>query len=115
MASRNDTWFKEEALRLVEEVSLTKADEQFCFSPWTMCEWRKKKAAYDEQAFVGSGDKRVPANNKDRIMAEHRKDIQKQRRANQILKEMLILCCGLEEVMPSAGFRLSNGTNAFSE
>ena len=73
MATRYDTQFKEEALRLVEEVGMTKAADQLGVSPWTIREWRKKKEAYGEQAYVGSGHKRVPPNEKDRIIAEQQK------------------------------------------
>ncbi len=89
MATRYDTQFKEEALRLVEEVGMTKAADQLGVSAWTLRDWRKKKAAYGEQAYVGSGHKRVPANEKDRIIAEQQKEIQELRRANEILKEAL--------------------------
>ena len=58
-------------------------------SPWTIREWRKKKEAYGEQAYVGSGHKRVPPNDKDRIIAEQQKELQELRRANEILKEAL--------------------------
>ena len=77
MATRYDTQFKEEALRLVEEVGMTKAADQLGVSPWTMREWRKKKEAYGEQAYVGSGHK------------EQQKELQELRRANEILKEAL--------------------------
>ena len=89
MATRYDTQFKEEALRLVEEVGMTKAADQLGVSPWTIREWRKTKEAYGEQAYVGSGHKRVPPNEKDRIIAEQQKELQELRRANEILKEAL--------------------------
>ncbi len=89
MATRYDNQFKEEALRLVDEVGIAKAAEQLGVSRWTIREWRKKKAAYGEQAYVGSGNKRKPTNEKDRLIAEKDREIQELRRSNEILKEAL--------------------------
>ena len=81
--------FKEEAVRLSNEIGLKKAAEQLGISYNTLSDWRYKQKRHGSQAYVGSGHKRVSADPKEQENYELRKENAELRRANEILQEAL--------------------------
>jgi transposase len=53
-----DKEFKEEAVKLFDEVGVKQAAAQLGVSYYTLAEWRQKRKAYGDHAFVGSGIRR---------------------------------------------------------
>ena len=81
--------FKEEAVRLSDEIGVKKAVEQLGVSYYTLTDWRRERKRYSTQAFVGSGHKRMSADPKEQELYELRKEIAELRRSNEILQEAL--------------------------
>ena len=81
--------FKEEAVRLSDEIGVKKAAEQLGVSYYTLTDWRRERKRYSTQAFVGSGHKRMSADPKEQELYELRKEIAELRRSNEILQEAL--------------------------
>ena len=81
--------FKEEAVRLSDEIGVKKAAEQLGVSYYTLTDWRRERKRYSTQAFVGSGHKRMSADPKEQELCELRKEIAELRRSNEILQEAL--------------------------
>lgn len=84
-----DNTFKQEALRLSDEIGLKNAAEQLGIPPDTLGTWRYKRRKLGEQAFVGSGHKVLPLDEKDRRIQELEAELREAQRANEILKEAL--------------------------
>ena len=55
-----DKTFKEEAVRLSDEIGPKKAAEQLGIPYHTLSYWRRTKSCYGQQAFPGSGKARIP-------------------------------------------------------
>ena len=55
-----DKTFKEEAVRLSDEIGPKKAAEQLGIPYHTLSYWRRTKSRYGQQAFPGSGKARIP-------------------------------------------------------
>ena len=58
-----DKGFKEEAVKLSDEVGVKQASAQLGIPYYTLAEWRHKRKAYGDHAFVGSasaGTRRFP-------------------------------------------------------
>ena len=53
--------FKEEAVKLSDEIGVKKAAEQLGIPYYTLADWRCKRRSYGAQAHVGSGHKRMSA------------------------------------------------------
>lgn len=81
--------FKEEAVRLSDEIGVKKAAEQLGVPYYTLTDWRRERKRYSTQAFVGSGHKRMSADPKEQELYELRKEIAELRRSNEILQEAL--------------------------
>ena len=81
--------FKEEAVRLSEEIGLKRAAEQLGISYNTLSDWRYKHKRHGSQAHVGSGHKRVPGDPKEQRIQELEKENRELQRANEILQEAL--------------------------
>ena len=81
--------FKEEAVRLPDEIGVKKAAEQLGVPYYTLADWRQQRKRYSAQAHVGSGHKRVSADPKEQELYELRKEVAELRRANEILQEAL--------------------------
>ena len=47
--------FKEEAVRLSDEIGVRKAAEQLGVPSYTLADWRQQRKRYRVQAYVGSG------------------------------------------------------------
>lgn len=81
--------FKEEAVRLSDEIGVKKAAEQLGVPYYTLADWRRERKRYNTQAFVGSGHKRMSADPKEQELYELRKEVAELRRSNEILQEAL--------------------------
>ena len=81
--------FKEEAVRLSEEIGVKKAAEQLGISYNTLSDWRYKQKLHGNQAYVGSGHKRLPNDPKEQEIYELLKENAELRRSNEILQEAL--------------------------
>ena len=57
--------FKEEAVRLSDEIGVKKAAEQLGVPYYTLADWRQQRKRYSAQAYVGSGHKRVSTDPKE--------------------------------------------------
>ena len=82
-----DKQFKEEALKLSNEIGLRSASEQLGIPTTTLSSWRASFKKHGDIAFVGSGHQRI-----DPKMAEVRaleKKIRELESANDILKKAL--------------------------
>jgi transposase len=84
-----DKSFKEEAVKLAEEIGTKKATEQLGISYNTLSNWRQKRKKYGPAANVGSGNKRKSASQQEQDVQELKKEISDLKRANEILQEAL--------------------------
>ena len=80
--------FKEEAVRLSDDIGVKQAAAQLGIPYWTLADWRARKTR-GSQAFVGSGHKRLPTDEKERRILELEKENSELKRANEILKDAL--------------------------
>ena len=81
--------FKEETVRLSDEIGVKKAAEQPGVPYYTLADWRQQRKRYSARAYVGSGHKRVSADPKEQELYELRKEVAELRRSNEILQEAL--------------------------
>lgn len=82
-----DKEFKEEAVKLSDEVGVKQAAAQLGVPYYSLSEWRQKRKAYGDHAFVGSGVRRdAPLNENERQLMKQIRELQK---ANEILKDAL--------------------------
>ena len=81
--------FKEEAVRLSDEIDVKKAAEQLGVPYYTLADWRQQRKRFSTQAYVGSGHKRMSADPKEQEVYELRKENAELRRSNEILQEAL--------------------------
>lgn len=82
-----DKGFKEEAVKLSDEVGVKQAAAQLGVPYYSLAEWRQKRKAYGDHAFVGSGIHRdAPLSEKERELMKQVRELQK---ANEILKDAL--------------------------
>ena len=84
-----DKSFKEEALKLSDEIGVTKAAAQLEIPYYTLSNWRYKQRAYGDLAHVGSGHKRENGDEKDQRIRQLEKENAELQRANEILQEAL--------------------------
>ena len=84
-----DNTFKLEALKLSDEIGIRKAAAQLGIPYYTLADWRYIRKHEGESAFVGSGNKREPADEKDRRIQELEAELREAKRANEILKDAL--------------------------
>ncbi|MPM77721.1 hypothetical protein SDC9_124729 [bioreactor metagenome] len=86
--SEYDKEFKEEAVKLSDEVGVKQAAAQLGVPYYSLAEWRQKRKAYGDHAFVGSGIHRdAPLSEKER---ELMKQVRELKKANEILKDALV-------------------------
>lgn len=79
--------FKDEAVKLSNEIGTKKAAKQLGLPVSTLAGWRTSKQEFQGNAFVGSGKKLItPGTEK---LVELEKEIKELKRANEILKEAL--------------------------
>ena len=84
-----DNSFKLEALKLSDEIGVRKAAEQLGIPYYTLADWRNIRKSVGESAFVGSGNRREPLDEKDRRIQELENELRETKRANEILKDAL--------------------------
>ncbi len=83
-----DKHFKEEAVRLSDEVGAKKAAQQLGISYYTLIDWRGRRKKHGDRAYIGSGRAYLPEGKN-----QHEIDLEREnaelRRANEILKDAL--------------------------
>ena len=78
---------QEEAVKLTDEVGIKQAAAQLGVAYYTLSEWRQKRKAYGDHAFVGSGIRRdAPLSENERRLIKENAEL---RKANEILKDAL--------------------------
>jgi transposase len=82
-----DQGFKEEAVKLAEEVGVTQAARDLGISHYTLRNWVDSKRYRPDNPFIGSGRKYVST--QDAENAKLMKENRELKRANEILKEAL--------------------------
>lgn len=80
-----DKRFKEEALKLSDEIGVTKAATQLGIPYYTLSNWRYKQRAYGDLVHVSSGHKRETGDEKDQRIRHLEKENAELQRANEIL------------------------------
>ena len=85
---RYDQAFKEEAVRLSDEIGPKKAAEQLGVAYYTLQGWRKQRTLHGDGAHIGSGRAYASAGKTAREI-ELEREIGELRRANEILKDAL--------------------------
>lgn len=85
---RYDKEFKEEAVRLSDEIGPKKAAQQLGVAYYTLQEWRKQRNKHGDNAHIGSGRAYAAAGKTAREI-ELEREINELRRANEILKDAL--------------------------
>lgn len=86
---RYDNQFKEEAVRLAQEIGTRLAAEQLGISYHTLSGWRRSKQERGNNAFVGSGRSYSTAAGLTPREKELQRENDELRRANEILKDAL--------------------------
>ena len=82
-----DKEFREEAVKLSDEVGIKQAAAQLGVAYYTLSQWHQKRKAYGDHAFVGSGIRRdSPLNENERRLMKENAEL---RKANEILKDAL--------------------------
>ena len=81
--------FKEEAVKLSDEIGIKKAAQQLGIPYYTLADWRHRQNIHGNQAHVGSGHKRMSGDEKDQRIRELEKQNAELQRANEILQEAL--------------------------
>ncbi len=82
-----DTEFKEEAVKLSDEIGVKQAAAQLGIPYYSLAEWRQKQKAFGDHAFVGSGIRRnAPLSENERQLIKENAEL---RKANEILKDAL--------------------------
>ena len=84
-----DISFRIEAVKHSDEIGVKKAAEQLGIPYYTLADWRYKRKNLGDQAYVGSGHKRLPSDEKERRILELEKENAELQRANEVLKEAL--------------------------
>lgn len=84
-----DKTFKEEALRLSDEIGLKNAAAQLGISYYTLSGWRNKRTKYGQNAFPGSDYSQVPGDIKEQRIRNLEKENAELKRSNEILQEAL--------------------------
>ncbi|MEO3946305.1 transposase [Gorillibacterium sp. CAU 1737] len=86
--NRYDKSFKEEAVRLSDEMGPKKAAVQLGVAYHTLQDWRRRRTLHGEGAHIGSGYAYASANKTAREIELEREN-NELRRANEILKDAL--------------------------
>jgi transposase len=86
--STYDKQFKEEAVRLSDEIGVKKAATQLGVPYYTLADWRSRRKQHGERAYVGSGHTYQSTG-----QSQHEIELEREnaelRRANEILKDAL--------------------------
>ena len=84
-----DNQFKEEALKLSDEIGVKAAAEQLGIPYYTLSGWRNNRKKYGFNACVGSGHKRMSSDPQEQRIRELEKENAELRHSNEILQEAL--------------------------
>lgn len=76
-------------VQFTDDIGVKQAAAQLGIPYWTLADWRAARKAKGSQAFVGSGHKRLPTDEKERRILELEKENADLKRANEILKDAL--------------------------
>ena len=80
--------FKEESVKLSDEIGVKQAAAQLGIPYYSLAEWRQKRKAFGDHAFVGSGIRRdAPLSENERQLIKENSEL---RKANEILKDALV-------------------------
>jgi transposase len=82
-----DESFKEEAVKLANETSVTKAAQSLGISEYTVRNWVTNAKNRPDNPFIGSGRKYISPQDSEKVVLL--KEIKELKRANDILKEAL--------------------------
>lgn len=85
--SQYDKTFKDQAIKLSDEIGVRRAADQLGIPYFTLSDWRRKRKQYGEAAHIGSGHVRIDPDKQREHELE--REIAELRRANGILKEAL--------------------------
>jgi transposase len=89
MNNKYDKQFKEEAVRLSDEIGVKRAAEQLGLSYYTLVDWRGKRRAHGDVAFIGSGRRYCSTEGMTQKEIELQRENDELRHANEILKDAL--------------------------
>ena len=81
--------FKEQAVKLSDEIGVKAAANQLGIPYYTLSTWRKQRKKYATDTYVGSGHKRISADNKEQRILELEKENAELKHSNEILQEAL--------------------------
>lgn len=81
--------FKEEAVKLSDEIGIKAAAAQLGIPYYTLSGWRNNRKKYGSDTYVGSGHKRMAADSKEQRILELEKENTELKHANEILQEAL--------------------------
>lgn len=84
-----DKTFKDEALRLSDEIGVKNAAAQLGIPYYTLSGWRNDRKKYGSNLYVGSGHKRISADEKEQRILELEKENRELKHSNEILQEAL--------------------------
>ena len=82
-----DKTFKEEAVRLSDEIGLKNSAVQLGVSYYTLSGWRNKRNKYEQNAFPESGYRYVLGDIKEQHILDLEKENAELKRLNEILQE----------------------------
>jgi transposase len=81
--------FKEEAVKLSDEIGVKAAANQLGIPYYSLSTWRNNRKKYNSDTYVGSGHKRMSADNKEQRILELEKENAELKHSNEILQEAL--------------------------
>lgn len=84
-----DKNFKDEALKLSDEIGIKAASAQLGIPYFTLSNWRNSRKKYGANASVGTGHKRMSDDPKEQRILELEKENSELKHSNEILQEAL--------------------------
>ena len=81
--------FKEEAVKLSDEIGIKKAAAQLGVPYYIIAEWRQQRSRHGKDAYAGSGYRQMTEEEKDRRIRELEQANAELEKANDILKDAL--------------------------
>lgn len=81
--------FKEEAVKLSDEIGVKAAAAQLGIPYYTLSGWRNNRKKYGSNTYVGSGHKHMSSNPTEQRILELEKENAELKHANEILQEAL--------------------------
>ena len=87
---RYEKSFKQEALKLSDEIGIKNAAQQLGIPYYTLADWRHRQNVFGEEAFIGSRYEQMSTDEKERRIQELEQKNAEPERANEILKDALV-------------------------